>query len=275
MIESAITISLVEQARGGPFVYWDGLADGCARAKAAGFDAVEIFTPAADAVDSDELRTLLGDNGLKLAAVGTGAGWVIHKRQLCDPDAAKRSEAKDFIRGIIDFAGGFERPAIIGSMQGRHGDGVDKDTALGYLAEALEELGEYAKQYNTILLYEPLNRYESNLVNTQGDGAALLDKLSTQNVKLLSDLFHMNIEEVTIAQGLRDGGKHVGHLHFVDSNRRPTGNGHMDYDQIAAALKDISFAGYACAEALPYPDSDGAAAATIQAFNKYLAPLNA
>jgi sugar phosphate isomerase/epimerase len=274
MISTAITISLVEQARGGPFVYWDGLADGCARAKAAGFDAVEIFTPGADAIDPGELRKLLDDHGLKLAAVGTGAGWVIHKKQLCDPDESKRVAARDFIRSIIDFAGQFGAPAIIGSMQGRWGDGVDKDTAIGYLTEALNELGPRSKEHGTFLIYEPLNRYETNLVNTMKDGAALMETLDTDGVRILADLFHMNIEEPNIADGLRDGGKHIGHIHFVDSTRRPTGYGHMDYEPIAAALKDINFSGYVSAEAFPYPDSDGAAKATIDAYQKWIAPLN-
>ena len=76
------------------------------------------------------------------------------------------------MRSIIDLAGPFGASAIIGSMQGRWGDGVSKDQALGWLAEALEELGEHAKQYKVPLLYEPLNRYETNLVNRVDQGKA-------------------------------------------------------------------------------------------------------
>lgn len=275
-IKSAITISLVEEARGGPFVYWDGLADGCQRAKAAGFDAVEIFTPDPGAIDPTELRKLLDDHGLACCCVGTGAGMVKHGLHLCDPSDERRAHARDFIKGIIDFAGPFGASAIIGSMQGKWTKEVPKDAALGYLGEALTELGPYAKStYDVPLIYEPLNRYETNLLNTEADGAAFLDKLGTGDaVKLLADLFHMNIEEANIAQGLRDGGKHVGHIHFVDSTRRAAGMGHMDYAPIAAALKDIGYAGYLCAEAFPLPDSDAAAKATIDAFNQYIAPLN-
>ena len=88
---------------------------------------------------------------------------------------------------------------------------------------------------------------------------------------ILADLFHMNIEEANIADALRTYGKHIGHVHFVDSNRRPAGCGHMDYTAIASALKEISYDKYASAEAFPWPDSDSAARATIDAFNQYLA----
>ena len=81
----------------------------------------------------------------------------------------------------------------------------------------------------------------------------------------------MNIEEQNIADALRLGGKHIGHIHFVDSNRRPATCGHLDYHPIATALKDIGFRGYVCAEAFPYPDSQTAAETTINAFREFLA----
>src|SRR3954470_19658240 len=123
MIRSAVTVSLVTEARGGPFVFWDDLPAACQKAKEFGFDAVEVFPPAADAVDRKELGKLLDGHGLALAAVGTGAGWVKGRLHLCLPDAVVRSKARAFIRSIIDFAGALKAPAIIGSMQGRSGDG--------------------------------------------------------------------------------------------------------------------------------------------------------
>ena len=131
--------------------------------------------------------------------------------------------------------------------------------------------GEHAKAAGVPLIYEPLNRYESNLLNRAEDAVAFLDTLDTDNVVILADLFHMNIEEANIADALRTYGKHIAHVHFVDSNRRPAGCGHMDYTAIASALKEISYDKYASAEAFPWPDSDSAARATIDAFNQYLA----
>jgi sugar phosphate isomerase/epimerase len=269
VIRSSVTISLVPETRGGPFVFWDDLPAACAKAKALGFDAVEVFPPSADAVDPRQLRTLLDDHGLKLSAVGTGAGWVKHRLHLCQPDAVARTKAKAFIRSIIDFAGPFEAPAIIGSMQGRHGDGVDAATAFAYLKEALEELGEHAKPYGVPLLYEPLNRYETNLITTIEAGVKFLKSLATTNVKLLADLFHMNIEEADLAAAIRAGAGHIGHVHFVDSNRRPAGLGHLDYAPIAQALRDIGYDRFASAEAFAYPDSDSAAQQTIATFCKF------
>ncbi len=269
MIRSAVTISLVNEARGGPFVFWEDLPAACRSAKELGFDGIEIFPPSADAVARDELRRLLDDNGLALAAVGTGAGWVRQRLALCHPDADTRKKAREFIRSIIDFAGAFKAPAIIGSMQGRHGDGLDLGTAASHLMAALEDLGEHAGQYGVPLLFEPLNRYETNMIPTQQLGAALLGSLHTKNVRLLADLFHMNIEEADIAAAVRAGRGFIGHVHFVDSNRRPAGMGHIDYPPIVQALREIGYDGFASAEALPYPDPEAAARQTISAFRRF------
>ena len=148
MIRSAVTVSLVNEARGGPFVFWDSIPNACRDAQKLGFDAIEVFAPGPEAVDAKELAKLLDGHGVKLAAVGTGAGWVKHRLHLCLPDAAARQKARAFIRSIIDLGGPFGAPAIIGSMQGRFGDGIDQATATGWLSDALNELGEHAKQYD-------------------------------------------------------------------------------------------------------------------------------
>lgn len=268
MLRSAVTISLVEEARGGPFVFWHDLPAACWRAAELGFDAVEVFPPSAAAVADSPLKSLLSEHKLKLAAVGTGAGWVKHKLTLTSGDPAIRAKAREFVKGIIDAAGGFGAPAIIGSMQGRHGDGVIRDEAQMYLLDALDELGAYALKHGVPLLYEFLNRYETNIATTVE--AAMTYVSRVRNVKLLCDLFHMNIEEANLADALRTAGPTVGHIHFVDSNRRPAGLGHIDYAPVVAALNEIGYAGYLSAEAFPYPDSDAAAVLTIQTFRKYV-----
>ncbi|TWU05071.1 sugar phosphate isomerase/epimerase family protein [Stieleria varia] len=265
-MKSCITISLVEESRGGPFVLWDGLDKSIAFAAELGYDAVEIFAPGPESIDADDLGRMLDSAGLQLAALGTGAGWVKHRLQLADADAGKREQAKAFVRSIIDLAGGFGAAAIIGSMQGRSEGAVDKQTALAYLCEALEDGGDAAAKYGVPLIYEPLNRYETNQCCTVADGVQILESLSTDNVRLLCDLFHMNIEEEDIAAALITGGQWVGHIHFVDSNRRPVGCGHMQYGPIIDALRSIQYQGYLCAEAFPWPDPHEAARQTIRAF---------
>jgi sugar phosphate isomerase/epimerase len=269
MIHSAITISLVPEARGGPFVYWDDLAGSFAKAAALGFDGVEVFPRSTEELDAKQIRQLLTEHNLKLAAMGTGAGWVVHKLRLTDPDAQVRAQARAFIASVVEFAGSFGAPAIIGSMQGRADGEVTREQAFEWLREHLEQLGPHAQALGVPLLFEPLNRYETNLVQSVADGLELLKPLGTKNVKLLVDLFHANIEETSITDALRLAGHDLGHVHFADSNRRAIGLGHTDFAPIAEALDGIGFGRYASAEILPLPDEDAAAKQTIASFRKW------
>ena len=87
---------------------------------------------------------VLTQHHLRLAGMGTGAGWVVHKLRLSDPNPETRRRARDFAAAIIDLAGGFGAPAILGSMQGRWEGSLTRDQALGWLAEALEQLAPRA-----------------------------------------------------------------------------------------------------------------------------------
>lgn len=266
-MKSAITVSLVAEARGGPFVFWDGLADACAQASKLGYDAIEIFPPSADGLDARETRRLLEGHGLRLAALATGAGWVKHKLRLTDADPAIRRQARDFAAGIIELGGELGAPAIIGSMQGRC-EG-NRAQALQWLGEALEELAACSARCGQFLLFEPLNRYETDVFNRQGEAADFLRGLSARNIRLLCDLFHMNIEESSVAGVLQEAGPLVGHIHWVDSNRLAMGWGHTDVAPILAALRAIHYAGYLSAEVLPLPTAAEAARQSLENFRHW------
>jgi sugar phosphate isomerase/epimerase len=267
-MRSAITVSLVPEARGGPFVYWSGLEAACASAARHGFDAIEIFPPDAEALEVAAITRLTASHGLKVAAIGTGGGWVRHRLTLTHADAVVRRDARAFVSRIIARAGQLGAPAIIGSMQGRWEGSVTREAALDFLAEALAELGSEAARQGVPLIYEPLNRYETNLFNRQADAAAWLRARGINSVRLLADLFHMNLEEADLAGALQAAGEFIGHVHFADSNRHAIGFGHTDVAPVMRALRSIGYSGYLSAEVLPLPDSEAAAAQTIAAIRR-------
>jgi len=271
-MKSAVTISLVAEAKGGPFVFWDDLAEGCRQASRLGFDAVEIFPASAESLNIPEVKNLLAQHRLQVAAVGTGAGWVKHKLRLTDPDPAIRRQAREFVGGIIALAGELGAPAIIGSMQGRCETELKRPQVLEWLGEALEELSGQSAKFNQVLLYEPLNRYETDVFSRQGEAAAFLGQLRSRNVRLLCDLFHMNIEERSIADTLREVGPVLGHIHWADSNRQAMGSGHTEVAPIIAALRGMGYAGYLSAEVLPFPDGIVAAQQSLASFRRWNFP---
>ncbi|MES2982642.1 MAG: sugar phosphate isomerase/epimerase family protein [Verrucomicrobiota bacterium] len=269
-MRTAITLSQVPEAAAGPFVFHGPLTQSFALAKEIGYDDVELFLPGPDHVSVDEIKTLAQIHGLGIAAVGTGAGMVKHGLSLTDPSLDKRVAALDFIEQMIAFGGQLGAPAILGSMQGKHGGDVSKEQALEWLADALHIAGKTAAKYNVPFIYEPLNRYETNLINRLADGAEFIEANSLENIVLLADLFHMNIEEADLAASLRAAGKHVGHVHYADSNRRAMGLGHTDPKPIIAALKDIHYTGHLSAEIFPLPDPKTAAIQTIKSIRSVM-----
>jgi len=270
-MNSAVTVSLIPEARGGPFVYWDPLEISLDKAHRLGFTAVELFPPTPSDIDAAKVLPLLQKHNLKVSSVGSGGGWVKHKLTLTHPDPAVRTKAKEFIASLIDAAGALGAPVIIGSMQGRWGDSVTPEDALSTLGQSLEEFAARAARHNVNVLYEPLNRYETNLIVTLAEGATFLRSLKAKNIKLLADLYHMNIEEASLPAALREAGDLLGHVHLADSNRRPAGFGHTDFAAISRALKDINYPGYVSAECFPWPDPDSAAAKTMETIRKYFA----
>jgi sugar phosphate isomerase/epimerase len=267
-MKPCVTVSLVPEGRGGPFIFWDDLASACEKAARLGYAAVEIFPPAASAINRDELASLLRKYKVAIAAFGTGGGWVRHKLTLTSPSAEIRERARAFIAEMIDLAADFSAAVIVGSMQGKFDGEVSRSKALDYLGEALTALADTAVSRKVTILYEHLNRYETNLLNRIEDVLPFVKPFNGR-VKILADLFHMSIEESSIPDALRAAGELVGHVHFADSNRRPAGLGHTDFASIFKALGDIGYAGCVSAEAFPYPDSDTAAKQTIEAFLQF------
>jgi sugar phosphate isomerase/epimerase len=270
-MKSAITLSQVPEAAAGPFVFHQPLAEGFAAAKKHGYDSVELFFPGPDFITVDEVKSLAAEHGLGIAAVGTGAGMVKHGLSLTDPDSAVREKALDFIIAMIEFGGQLGAPAILGSMQGKWGGEVPQEKALGWLAGALLQCGEAAAKYGVPFIYEPLNRYETNLINRLAEGAKYIEDNNLENIVLLADLFHMNIEEEDVAQAIIDAGKHTGHVHFADSNRSAMGMGHTDPAPIIAALRKVGYTGYLSAEVFPKPNPDTCAAQEMKAIKDALA----
>ncbi|MCX6968187.1 MAG: sugar phosphate isomerase/epimerase [Verrucomicrobia bacterium] len=267
MISPCVTIALVPEIKTGPWIFWEPIEVSIPKAAALGFQAVELFTASADALNADLLRKQLDQHSLRLGAVGTGAGKVLHGLTLTNPDASIRARAVDFITDMIAFGAAFHAPAIIGSMQGVIPLEVERERALAWLADGLALLGQRAEDQGVPLIYEPLNRYETNVFNRLEDASHFIDQLC--NVVLLADLFHMNIEEASVPDAIRKAGGRIGHVHFADSNRGPVGTGHIAMGEIVTALRETGYNKYISAEALPFPNPDEAAAMTIRSFRNY------
>ena len=109
------------------------------------------------------------------------------------------------------------------------------------LWEYLRFVDTYAGQVGTTALIEPINRYETHFYYTLKDAKKILDKIDAKNIFILADFFHMNMEEIDIAESIRIHGKNIRHVHLGDSNRMMPGQGHTDFYSGFMALKDMNY----------------------------------
>jgi sugar phosphate isomerase/epimerase len=241
-----------------------------------GFDAVEVFPNGPEDPELDQLPDLLSRYRLKLAAIGTGAGWLKHQWSLSSSDPEIRRKAVGFVEGLIDRAGPLGAPAIVGSMQGRSQPPASRESCLERLADALGHLSRHATAaHQTTLLYEPLNRYETDLFCQLTPARRWLEEEGLDGVRLLADLFHMNLEEHHPAQAILSNGAAIGHVHLADSNRQAMGRGHTQQKAILEALWRIGYSGFLSAEVFPIPNAVVAAKQTLVAVDQWRGWLGA
>ena len=242
--------------------YKGNLAENIAKIKALGFDGVELAVRDPDQIDFDFLTSILKEQNLPVPALGTGQAYVEEKLSFTDPRKEIRDQAIARIKAHAILAAKLNAMVIIGLVRGKREGEVGTEAAERWLIDALCECASVDE--NVRFAIEPINRYETNLINTVQSGLALVRKVGKNNVGLLLDTFHMNIEEVSITESIRAAKDCLFHFHVADSNRWYPGAGHVDFRAVLETLKDVEYSGFVSAEILPLPDSDLAAKHTIE-----------
>ena len=144
-------------------------------------------------------------------------------------------------------------------MRGKTPADGDLEAALERFDLSMEECLQRTAAAGGRFTIEAINRYETPLLCTAAETVTAVERIGSARVSVLLDTFHMNIEEVSIGAAIRQTGARLGHFHLVDSNRRAAGMGHVDFAEVAAALRDAGYDGWLSAEILPLPDDRAAA----------------
>jgi sugar phosphate isomerase/epimerase len=219
-------------------------------AASAGFDGIELRGMRDCRGRLDDLKAAR-EQGVVFSSV-----CLIDDRFIGDLDADRRREAvehmKQLLSGISELGGvGAITPAAIG-LTSRALPPFEvsrtQEEDRRVLLEALEELGEYADGEGVLVLLEPLNRYEDHMLNRLDQAVELSRATGRDSVKVMGDLFHMNIEEDDLGESIRGADGYLAHVHLADSNRAHPGAGHTDFASSFGALRDIRFDGYLAME---------------------------
>jgi D-psicose/D-tagatose/L-ribulose 3-epimerase len=209
-----------------------------------GFDSVEIAIEDPAHIDPAHVKRELDKNGLVCGSACAVFG----------PDRDLRGTPKqqknclDYMKKVLDQMVVLDTPTVMGPVYSSVGraDAVPRaeyQKQWKTVVKTLKTLAAYAEKRGKQICMEPLNRFETDFINTCEQAVEMVKDVRSPALKLLLDTFHMNIEEKDPAAAIRRAGKLLGHFHACGSDRGTPGNDHIDWKPIAKALKDIGYKG--------------------------------
>ena len=210
-----------------------------------GYDGIEI-SGEPTRYDTDEVRRLMDQYQLECWGSVT---MMFEGRDLIHPDAGIRRESVQYIKDSLDMTKrlGGRIFCIVPSTVGKTRPLASMSEEWAWAVAGLKEVTEYAGELGIVPGIEPLNRFETYFINRH-DQALLLCEEVGNNLGVVLDAFHINIEESDPIQAIRNVGSKLVDFHVADNNRRPAGKGHFDWASIVSALREIGYDGHLTAE---------------------------
>jgi len=209
----------------------------------AGYTSIDL-TAAVDACDWTEAAQLAEKFSLEISGLTCDSGWPAEDHDLANKDGRNRRKAVDYFKRQIECVkvGGRDYSIVASSAVGKlRSTGGDTREDWKWAAESVCNLTETAASNQVTLVIEPLNRYESCIVNTAEDVSRFVAEVNHANVRALLDTYHMNIEESEIEKAFPTVQDCLEVVHFADSNRRALGQGHIDFRPVVSGMKTIGF----------------------------------
>ncbi len=211
-----------------------------------GFDIIEVAAHHINEYSDAELaviRQSAKDNGIILTA-GIGPSKT---KNLSSEDASVRAAGKAFFERTLSNVAKLDIHTIGGALHSYwpidYSQPVDKAGDYARGVEGINGIADFANDLGINLCIEVLNRFENHVLNTAAEGVAFVKDVGKNNVKVMLDTFHMNIEEDSFGEAIRTAGPLLGHFHTGESNRRVPGKGRMPWHEIGLALRDINYTG--------------------------------
>lgn len=242
------------------------LAELVPRISAWGFDLAELPVENPGDWDPDLAADILRENGLG----ATVCAVMPPGRELVAAGGETVAATQDYLRACVDAAatvGGGEG-VVAGPIYASVGrkwrvSGAERTELLRELADNLAPVAEYAAGSGVRLALEPLNRFETSLINTVEQGTEVVDMVGSPALGLLLDTFHMNVEERSLPDAIRAAGDRLFHFHACANDRGAPGMDHLGWDGIARALRDVGYGGAVAIESFTAENEAIATAAAI------------
>lgn len=215
-----------------------------------GYDGVEIVGEPKK-LSANQIKELLKCYNLEASSI---CGIYNQERDLVSSNSEIRRNAIQYVKECSKLCREIDAPLVIvvPSAINKRGPEAHLEKEWEWAVEGIREAGEYAADLNVMLAIEPINRFETYLVNKVEQAIKLAEDVDLDNVQIMADCFHMNIEESsTIDKAIFNAKEKLIHIHVCDNNRLPPGKGHIDFKSIIRILKEINYDKYLTMEFLP------------------------
>jgi D-psicose/D-tagatose/L-ribulose 3-epimerase len=209
-----------------------------------GFNWIEFPIETPDGYDYRRAGELARENGLGVSV----AAAMGPDRDLIHPDASIRANGMAFVRHCIDAAHTMGAANLIGPLYAAVGrtwqaTAAERAHEVDLLVQQLLRLAQPADDAGVTLCIEPLNRFETSFLNLATQAIEIVDRVNHPACQLMLDTFHMNIEERSLGDAIRAAGVRLRHVHACENDRGAPGAGHVPWQEVAQALRDIQYDG--------------------------------
>lgn len=204
-----------------------------------GFSGIELWGRPQLGEKIREVKDTIRSYKVKPSVICAG-----YSGDLMSPENKQRTEAMEGISQRLEWASELEAIGVIfvptfggpklPDLSPLYPNVIDLEKRL--LVSECKILAKRAEELGVCAILEPLNRYETHLINRLEQGMEILQEVGSEGLKLMADFFHMNIEESNISEALSKASQHIVHVHLADSNRMLPGHGHTDFSPIRTLL---------------------------------------
>jgi sugar phosphate isomerase/epimerase len=229
---------------------------------AMGYDGVELQTRDPAAFDAAAFEKKVKNAGLSICAVSSGVIGETENMYLTSPDAATRARAVERYKSLLELAARYGVDASIGRFRGQVKWAPDRETGMGWLRAALEQLLPYAERLGVRIVLEPQHPYNVDSLNTLAETVAFIESFKAGHLVFEADVHHVGLVEKSIPAALVSGMR-SGYMTFVqvsDANRLPPGMGIFNWVDVFETLRALGYDGWVSVECKQFPDSERCAA---------------
>lgn len=253
----------------GGMVFQGNFSESFSLLKKHDFDGMEMMVRDPSELNLDEIERLSRSFGIEIPVICTGEIYGRDRISFMDPVEDIRLEALSRTRAVIRLAAVFGAKVNIGRLRGKYYSHIPKEISEEWMYSAFARISEFAEEKDVILVLEPATHVYTNCITSTQEGVEVVKRVGSENFRLMTDLFHMNLEDESMEEGFSKASPYLEHIHLCDSNRCPPGMGVFDFPMIMDLIKDTGYDGYVSAEVFQEPDQYSA----IEMTSKALRPL--